>query len=395
VRLLFITWDGPQVSYLEGLFLPIFHGLRTHGIGTDVLQFRWGGPAKTQAIARLCETSGVGYQPVQVMRKLGGVGAVASALSGARHIRRAMRDFGSDVLMPRSLMPALATLAAGGRRLAPMVFDALAADERIEFAGSRPNGLEYRALRHVEAAGVQAASSVIVRTTIAAAILAERASVPHERFHVVANGRDQSVFRPATAGERQQSRAKLGITDQAPVLVYAGSVGPQYRFDRIAATAHALHQRRPDSRLLVLSGDADAAKAELTRAEPRIAEMLVVRRVAPDQVPRLLGAADAGLAFRATSFSTQALAPIKIGEYLLCGLPVIGTAAVGDTSAAVEAGVFLDERHGPAFEADWLVDEILPNCGKWRTAAREIGVARFSLARSIADYRDALAPVAG
>ena len=32
MNVLFISWDGPQVSYLEGLFLPIFRALKTHGI---------------------------------------------------------------------------------------------------------------------------------------------------------------------------------------------------------------------------------------------------------------------------------------------------------------------------------------------------------------------------
>ena len=138
MRVLFITWDGPQVEYLESLFLPIFAGLRDNGIASDVLQFRWGSQEQMDAIARLCADAGSGYRAVTVARRFGGAGAVATALAGAYHVRRAVRYFGSDVLMPRSLMPALATLAAGGAKLAPILFDAdgLAADERVEFGGT-------------------------------------------------------------------------------------------------------------------------------------------------------------------------------------------------------------------------------------------------------------------
>jgi hypothetical protein len=42
MRVLFITWDGPHLTYLESLFLPILAGLRDHGFEFDVLQFTWG-----------------------------------------------------------------------------------------------------------------------------------------------------------------------------------------------------------------------------------------------------------------------------------------------------------------------------------------------------------------
>ena len=32
INVLYITWDGPTATYLEGLFLPIFTGLKNYGI---------------------------------------------------------------------------------------------------------------------------------------------------------------------------------------------------------------------------------------------------------------------------------------------------------------------------------------------------------------------------
>ncbi len=40
MNILFITWDGPQVSYLESLFVPIFRKLEERcGAHFHVLQF--------------------------------------------------------------------------------------------------------------------------------------------------------------------------------------------------------------------------------------------------------------------------------------------------------------------------------------------------------------------
>jgi glycosyltransferase involved in cell wall biosynthesis len=391
LKLLFVTWDGPQVSYLESLFLPVFERLAEQGVSVDVLQFRWGSRAEAEAVARRCAEAGCGYRPVPIRRGLGGLGPFATALAGGRQVRRAVEDFGSDALMPRSLMPALAVHAAGGARLRPILFDAdgLAADERVDFAGLSPRGPTYRILRRVEARTVRAAASVLVRSEAAARILAGRAGVGTGRFHVVANGRDESLFHPSDAAARLSVREELGVAPEAPLAVYAGSVGPQYRFDLIRDFAKQLAALSLDARLLVLSGSPDLARAELDGAP--LAPLFL--RAAPERVAAFLAAADIGLAFRADSFSMQGVAPVKLGEYLLCGLPAVGNAAVGDTQAAVDAGVFFDDRKGVAAAARWLADEVLPNREAFRVRARQAGLAQFSLSRSVSDYLAAIEPL--
>src|SRR5689334_22273616 len=120
-RVLFVTWDGPQVSYLESLFVPIFERLGGLGVHFDVLQFRWGEPALTIRAMRRCRDAGIGYRAVIVRRGLPVIAPFATALLGSRDVRSAVKDFGSDILMPRSLLPAIAVLAAGGSRLRPLL----------------------------------------------------------------------------------------------------------------------------------------------------------------------------------------------------------------------------------------------------------------------------------
>lgn len=392
LRLLFITWDGPQVSYLESLFLPIFQGLRSHGIETSVLQFGWGDEARTRAIGQACEQAGIGYGSARVLRQGGALGAAATAVAGARHVRGAVGEFRPDVIMPRSHMPALAVLAAGGERLGRICFDAdgLPSEERAEFAGLKHGGPVYRALNGIESAMIRRSESVLVRSSFAARHLAERTGVPAERFHVVTNGRDPAAFAPGTEEARRAVRSGLGIPESAPLLVYAGSIGPQYGLDRILSTASAVHARRSDARLLILTGSPDAAAEAIRGADLALAAVTTIRQLPPDQVPGHLAAADAGLCFRARTLSTQAVAPVKLGEYLLCGLPVIGTEGIGDTGPAAAAGVFMDEAGGPEAAADWLLTSVIPKRESFRAKARRVGLDHFSLARSVADYAAAL-----
>ena len=393
-RVLFVTWDGPQVNYLESLFLPIFAALRPHGFAFDVLQFRWGEPAQTEAVRRRCAEFDVGYRSVGIVRRLGGAGAFASAVAGGRQVRRARRAFGSYIVMPRSLMPAIAVLRAGGRGLAPIVFDSdgLAADERVEFGGASADGAVYRLLRDAEARMVRAASAVIVRTGRGGEILRDRAGpgVSPDIFHTVTNGRDPAVFRPSDAAGRRDVRRAIGVTDDAPLIVYAGSVGAKYRLGDVGALAVAVRRLRPDTRLLVLSGSVDDARAAILAEHGQLADAAIFMRVPPLEVPRYLAAADLGVGSFSDGFSMEAVVPTKMSEYLLCGLPVAGTRRVGDTASAIRAGVFQPLDAGMPAVARWFVDEVLPRRQAFADRAREIGLAEFSLDGSVRGYLAAL-----
>lgn len=389
MKLLFVSWDGPQVTYLESLFLPIFAGLRARGIQVDVLQFRWGDEPLTERTRSACAHAGIGYRAVKVARILGPAGPFLTALFGGRHVRRAMRDFRSDLIMPRSVMPAIAVMAAGGAGLKPLVFDAdgLAADERADLPGGSRKSLSYRLLRWVETRMTRRAAIVLVRTAAAADILATRAGVSRDRFKVVTNGRDEQIYHPRDPAARAQIRDSLGIPVDAPLVLYLGSVGPKYRLDLVRQFADALARQAPTARLLVLTGSPELA-AQAIGASPPLSP--VVLQLPPEAVPDCVAAADLGLAFFRQTFSMQATAPIKLAEYLMCGVPVVGTSAVGQTQSAVDAGVFLDEGAGMDAAVTWLLTDIMPNRERYRTRARAEAMKTFGLRRSIEDYAGAL-----
>ena len=229
MNILFVTWDGPQVSYLEGLFLPIFERLSQVGMHFHVLQFTWGGTATVEVRRHACEKAGVSYRSITVWRKPRALGAMLTALAGARHVRKAVQEHDVDLVMARSTLPALATMLALRDSQCRMVFDAdgLPLDERVDFAGQSPSGLAHRLLRDLEAQAVRRADVVLTRTSRAVEILHARAGsgAALSRFHVVTNGRDSECFKLSDAEERAKVRRDLGLTMDDPLMVYAGSMG--------------------------------------------------------------------------------------------------------------------------------------------------------------------------
>ncbi|WP_159299500.1 glycosyltransferase [Spiribacter sp. SSL99] len=379
---LFITWDGPQTSYLEALFLPIFERLGVHGHRIHVLQFTWDEADRLAGIKNISEVVDVPYRAVPVWRRAGTAGPFASAVLGQRHIWRAVRDWNINTLMPRSLMPALAVLAMGPRSGLKLVFDAdgFAVDERVDFGGLSSKSPTYRVLRAVEAHTVRVADRVLVRTPRAIDILCERSKTDRGKFHVVGNGRDPTAFLGSSPRR----------TDNEFRLCYAGSLGAQYRPDQMIELAQCLRTHIPNLVFRIFTGDETNLDIVLDKSGVSDRSWIEVSRLPAQEMPAALMQCDLALALRQPSFSTQGVAPIKIGEYVLAGLPVIGTESVGPVEPLIEAGVMFPLKNDVSQVWPWVRDNVIPNRLALRRRAQELGLAHFSLKASVDSYLAAL-----
>jgi glycosyltransferase involved in cell wall biosynthesis len=80
----------------------------------------------------------------------------------------------------------------------------------------------------------------------------------------------------------------------------------------------------------------------------------VVRKATRDEMPGLLSTGDAGLSLILSAPSKAAASPVKNGEYLACGLPVVTTPRIGDYSDLVlrrAVGVVVDPLDPTGFAA--------------------------------------------
>ena len=320
----------------------------------------------------------------------GAIGAFANRASRRVAVAQGGPPLGGDAIMPRSVLPSLAVLVGGGPRLRPVLLDAdgLEIDERVEFAGLKANGLVYRILRGIEARMVRKAKAILVRTAAAREILMERAGPPADpaKYTVVANGRDGRVFHPFDEESRRAVRSELGIAADAPLIVYVGSFGPKYRTRAVGELALALHGLRPDTRLLVLSLAPEQVQSELLDPFPDLAPFTTVLRAPFRDVARYLAAADVGTVFITETFSTRTVVPVKTGEYLLCGVPAVGTPTIGDNEAALGAGVFFDDRRGAA-SGRWVIErKSCPTAEEYRRRAPAPRARHYSLEKSLSDY---------
>lgn len=378
-----MTWDGPQVSYLEGLFLPIFERLQEHGHQFAVLQFTWGGTQKSDEARTACETVGVAYRRVDIWR-FGAASSFLSAALGGRHVNRAIGDWRIDAVMARSLLPALSVLTSRLARGLPIIFDAdgLPADERVEFGGLRRTSMVYRVLRAIEAQLVRRAKIVLVRTKSTIPVLVQRGGpgVSPHKFHVVTNGRDP---RPFLAAEPTNQR------NSGPHLCYIGSIGPQYQLRQMIELAARIRSEFSETKLSVFTGAREQAAAVLSGAGYELEGWVDFQSLQPNEVPRVLANCDIGFALRQHSLSMSAVAPIKLGDYLLAGVPVIGTPRIGPVDEVIRSGCMIAADRPIGEILDW-VRVVMADRESWRARCREVGLCCFSIEKAVNEYQAAM-----
>jgi len=282
----------------------------------------------------------------------------ARALAGAL---RSLCSSGRPIVHARGALAA--NIAASARRHGGFALLHDVRGDRVAEIGTFGGETTARVAAELERAACRAADAHACVSAPLRDVLRERHGVAAEVFPCAA---DTRAFRPDDDA-RERTRAELDLGD-ALVLGFIGSAAGWQRPDAIVALFARVAALKPDARLVVLTPDMDAWATMLlahgisvdapTRPQPGAPALL--RRVDHSEVPRHLAAFDATLLLRDRDAINHVASPIKFGESLACGVPVLLTRGIGDASALVEQrglGVAFEDAllRGPDDEAA-LVD---------------------------------------
>ncbi|MEU6093521.1 glycosyltransferase [Streptomyces sp. NPDC047079] len=272
----------------------------------------------------------------------GGLGADPTPFTGPELAATARAMAGADVILSLKEQP-LGLLNQAGLPRRPVIVSLHRSDPENQ-------GGALDELKAAIADGTVVACVCCAESTRAAY---EAAGIPPGLLHVIPNGVDLLRFRPDPA-RRLRLRTSLGITDSAPVVVFAARYDAMKNVPLFLRAARAWLRQEPAGQVLMcgagmtvgqpgLHADIDAAFGDDLALADRL-HLLGVR----GDMETVYAAADV---VALTSAWGEA-APLCLIEGMMCGAVPVST-DVGDSASIVAGHGFLTPPHPDAIATAW------------------------------------------
>lgn len=209
-----------------------------------------------------------------------------------------------------------------------------ALDNRIWKADS----LQYRLLKAFESRSLKS-SAVISSGTVSMQTRLEEMQVKAKFFKVASVVNDQFFY--FDIAQRNAVRARLGIADTDKLVVYPGKVGELYcSATQLLDTFKAMHRQSTAYKFLVITPGYAQFELLLGNAYSDLKAFITVLSPVPHHdMPGFLSASDLGVVAVPPGFSKKFMSPIKIGEYLCCGLPYLICSDLEDSGITQERNI--------------------------------------------------------
>lgn len=251
----------------------------------------------------------------------------------------------------------------------------------------------YRRLKRLERPLVREADRVVTLTVRARDLLIdwylEDRPDAADRFAVIPCCADFAHFDPVkiAPGAMAAAAAGLGLEPGQTVLLYLGSLGPDYLLPEMVALFGELLALRPDARFLFVSNNGRELVEAACAAQGIDPRRIVFTTAEREGIPALIALATLSVIFIRGDLSKAGCSPTKLAELFAMGVPVVANRGVGD----------LDRIIAPARNGSVLVDDFA--AGSLRQAVAEVlelrdtspvdiraGSAEFDLPAGAATY---------
>ena len=391
-RVLYISYNGMLDPLGQSQVIPYLKELSRAGVSFTLLSFE-GAKAYTPKGRERCQQlraelakSEIDWHWLRYHKRPSLPATSYDVLAGIRYGSRLVRSKQIEMIHARSHIPATIALRLKRRFALRMIFDlrGLMAEEYVDADHWKKGSVPYRLTKAMESRALQASDGVVTLTEkIWPAIKDWKGLRGRDVIHeVVPCCTDLELFR-FSQSDRERVRAELDLQDRF-VLVYSGSIGGWYLTDKTADLFVALLQRKPNSHFLWLTGGDKGLIEKLMSDRGINSNQFTVLNVAPAEVAGYLSASDVGIAFYKPTFSRLATSPVKVSEYLACGLPVIVNAGVGDSDTFVESqtvgAVVKDFNEGEYKQTLMTIENLL--AGDVRERARTVAESFFDVRRT-------------
>ncbi len=158
---------------------------------------------------------------------------------------------------------------------------------------------------------------------------------------------DMDLFNPnkITESDKTELKNQLGIQQGEKILSYIGSLGTWYMLNEMLDFYAELKKQTPNYKFLFITNN--PGEEILKKAQERgiAIKDIIITQASRQQMPLYISLSDYTLFFIKPTYSKKASSPVKQGEAMSMGIPVICNSGIGDTDLIVktsQAGVVVD-----------------------------------------------------
>jgi glycosyltransferase involved in cell wall biosynthesis len=390
---LYLVYWGAGEPLGQALVLPSVKRLAARGVRVTLVTFdKADDLARIESTSEELQSAGVRWISLRYHKRPQAPAKIWDALCGwARSVAAQFRER-TEIIHARTFVGGLMGMALAPLLRARLIYhnEGFYPDEQVDGGVWAHGSARYRVARYLEQRLYGRADGIIA--------LSERARRTIEALPAVRGKRTPIIVVPSAVDLGHfRCPSKPVLPENGLRLVYTGSIGARYRFDRAVQFASAAFRELGRVHLRVLTRQ-DRVVVEGVLASsglPRQAWSVdcVPHGAMPDELTRH----EAGLYFVAPGSSAAGTSPTRVGEYWACGLPVVITPDVSDTEEVIRrerVGVIVREdsdrgNRGATRELQALLAD-----GEIRSRCRRAAEAHYALEpacdRQLALYRQLL-----
>lgn len=358
VKALYISYNAITEPIVRSQVIPYLKGLSKEGIKFYLLTFeknRVSANEKRRVLAFLKEEFKDTLSPEWIFLYYHKKPAVPATLfdvacgiflSGYIILKK-----GINIVHARAIIGALMGYPAARLLSRKFIFDTRGVDseEYVDAGSWKRGGLTHRVVGFLEDALVRSSDHVVVLTKRFLEILEKRHPERNIKFSVVPCAVDTGRFRVTTKDTRVLDGLKA---EQRFILVYSGSLGTWYMLKEMLDFFKVARQCIKNVHFLILTQTDRGYVQNSIKAKGIETESFTVDTISYKAMPDYLSVCSAGIFFIKPVFSKLSSSPVKFGEYLASGLPVVINRGIGDTEVTVRGnnvGVVVEKFDEPSY----------------------------------------------
>lgn len=364
-KILFLSYTGMTDPLGQSQVLAYLKGLsEEHGYEFTIISFEKPNAFKSLKtnIEIFCKEANIKWYPLPYTSKP----PVLSTFLDVRKMRKLALHLHKtekfSLVHCRSYIPSLVGLQLKNKKKIPFLFDMRGfwADERIDggiWKKSNPlfNFIFQYFKKKEKQFLIQADHIVSLTQNAKNEILSWKLTSTELPIKVIPCCVDTNLFNPKyiTEEQKRELRLKLDIDANVPVISYIGSLGTWYMLPEMLQFVKKIQQVYPRSIFLILTGEPKELVYTAAKQYEIDIKSIRIKKVARNEMPLHISLSTLSLFFIKPAFSKKASSPVKQGEIMAMGVPVICNSSVGDTEEIVlryHAGMVVNDFTDRTFE---------------------------------------------